>query len=189
MKHKLLKLIAIATLALSISASCFAEELDNVRFGDDLDKMDAMPSTHTVDITTLPFPYSTLIKFNPANVLNTKVEGIEYNFYQKALYGVTVVFAESTEANFHKLSDQLTKKYGKHADTGFNGKSFKALGRDWSYKGNHYALNYYHHNSTNVDSLTLEIKTAYYIPDKKDGSYLYIKPRTPKSYDDLKIFK
>lgn len=189
MKHKLLKLIAIATLALSISASCFAEELDNVRFGDNFDKMDEMPSTESVDIITLPFPYDTLIKFNPDNVLNTKAEGIEYNFYQKGLYRVTVIFAENTEADFQKLSDQLTKKYGKYADTGFSGKTFKALGRDWAYKGNHYALNYYHYNESNVNSLTLVIKTAYYIPDEKERGYSYIKPRTPKSYDDLKIFK
>lgn len=189
MKHKFLKLFTAAIFTLSISATCFADNLESIKFGDDFDQMQKIPKTHSVDIMTCPFAYDTLVEFDSENILEAKTYGIEYNFFKKALYSVNIIFQENTINDYEKISNKLTKKYGKSTDTNFSGETFIAKSRDWVYKDNLYSLDYYHHNDTKKDYLCLTVKTNFYVPDEKDRSSQNFTPKTPKSYDDLKIFK
>ena len=189
MQHKFLRLFSTAVFALSISATCFADNLENVKFGDDFDQMQKLPKTHSVDIMTSPFAYDTLVQFESENVLDAKTYGIEYNFFKKALYEVNIIFKEDSIDNYEKISEKLTKKYGKSTDTNFSGETFIAKGREWVYKNNLYSLDYYHCNDTKKDYLCLTVKTNFYVPDEKDRSSQNFKPQTPKSYEDLEIFK
>ena len=190
MKQKILKLITSATLVLAFSATAFATNLDNIKFGEDEVNLEKLTHAKPATTTMNQYAYSHYIQFHPEDILDSKVDGVEYNCFKTRLYRVDIAFHNNTEKDFERITQILTKKYGKPATTNFSGKTFLAKSSEWEYKGNHYDLRYYRHNTIeNDNSLNLVINTNYYIPDEKDAYFNNYNPKTPKSYDDLKIFK
>lgn len=186
---KLLILLSTFILTLCITASCFAKDLENIKFRSDLDAMSRLPNMTNIVTGTQHFAYHSLMQFQPENILNHEVNGIEYDFFKKWLFEVTITFKNNDLLTFNNLAEQLGKRYGKPQVMDLSGPTFAALGHTYNYKDNNYDLNYYHNKTKKTGVIYLTIKSNFMAPDEHClGSNNY-KPKKYKTLDDLTIFK
>lgn len=190
MKKTIFTVISTLILALALTASCFAKDLENIRFRTSLDEINSRPNTTNVAVNAHKFAYHTLVEFNPQEtILGSQVHGIEYDFFKERLYEVNIIFKDSDFANFNMLAEKLNKKYGKPQVTDLSGPTFAAVAYNYTYKNNNYDLGYYCNKVKNVTTLTLIVRTNFVAPDQNCMTYYNYNPKKPKTLDDLVIFK
>ncbi len=182
--------ISTLILAVTVTASCFANDLENIKFKDSLDSINSLPNTTTVAIGSQQYAYHTVVQFNPQETfLDNEVHGIEYDFFKERLYEVKFVFKNSGFANFLNLGEILNKRYGKPYVLDLSGSTFAAVSYNYTYKDNNYDLAYYCNKVKKITTLTLVVKTNYMAPDENCLGFRNYKPKQYKTLDDLTIFK
>ncbi|WP_462371244.1 hypothetical protein [Phascolarctobacterium succinatutens] len=186
---KIYTLMLSIILTLCVTASCFAKDLENIKFRSDLDDMNSLPNMTNIVTGTQHFAYHSLMQFNPENILNHEVQGIEYDFFKKRLFEINITFKNTDLLTFNDLVEQLGKKYGKPQVMDLSGPTFAALGYTYNYKNNNYDLNYYHNKIKKTGVIYLTVKTNFMAPDENCLGYNNYKPKEPKTLDDLVIFK